>query len=343
MAQPTTMRAWQYTHRLASKSLESSLTLTSIPALASPPPSSKILVKVLSAALNPVDYKLPEAGILAHLITSIPATPGLDFSGQIVSVPDPNNTGFTQGQRVFGAFSTPNQHGTLGEYIVVPASECAPLPEGVNVHDAAAAGVAASTAHKSLLPGNIKPGSKVFINGGSGGVGTWAIQLAKLQGAEVTTTCSTPNVALCKSLGADTVLDYKNADVLAELVKGGQIYDLAIDNVGSPANLYERSDKFLKPGGAFSQVAMGVAFAEVVTLLKRLFLPRILGGGSRRFTFVQANNTTQVFSEVGKLMAEGKIKVVIDEVFEYKDVPKAFEKLKTGRARGKIVVDVANE
>ncbi|KAH7379983.1 hypothetical protein BKA64DRAFT_686797 [Cadophora sp. MPI-SDFR-AT-0126] len=337
----STMKAWQY--NAIEGAIEKSIHLTqNIPV---PTKSSlskdQILVKVFSAALNPVDYKLPESPI-ASLMVKPPAIPGSDFCGQVVEVHD-SNSAFKPGQLVFGAFGRTPRQGTLGQYTTISSSECAPLPTGVEVDDAAAIGIAAITAYVSLPPHAVKPGAKVFINGGSGGVGTWAIQFAKIRGAEVTTTCSTANVELCKSLGAGKVLDYKKVDVLSELEKSGPVYDFFVDNAGSPAGLYDRSDKFIKKDGAFMQVATEMNFRAVGTVAKRLILPRALGGGPRKFHFVQVKCTRKDFEQIGTWIAEGKVRSVIDNVFEFEDVPVAFKKLREGRAKGKIVVHVAKE
>lgn len=335
------MKAWKYD--TIAGTLEKSIHLTQNVLAPTKLSLSKdqMIVKVFSAALNPVDIKLPESRISSFMVKP-PATPGLDFCGRVVEVHDSNST-FKSGQLVFGTFSRAAKQGTLGQYIAISSSECAPLPEGVKVDDAAAIGTAGMTAYLSLLPDLVKPGAKVFINGGSGGVGTWAIQFAKMKGAEVTTTCSTGNVELCKGLGADKVLDYKKMDLVSELEKGGPVYDIFVDNAGSPGGLYERSDKFLKKDGAFVQVAMAMTFGAMGAMAGRMMLPRVLGGGPRRFHFVQTKSTTRDLEQIGSWMAEGKVRSVIDKVFRFEDVPIAFGMLREGRTKGKIIVRVDKE
>ncbi|KAH8593117.1 zinc-binding oxidoreductase [Bisporella sp. PMI_857] len=335
------MKAWQYT--TIEDTLEKSIYLTQTIPMPTKLSLSKdqILVKVLSAALNPVDIKLPESSIASFMVKP-PATPGLDFCGRVVEVHDSNST-FKSGELVFGAFSRAAKQGTLGQYITISSSECAPLPKGVKVDDAAAIGMAGVTAYLSLLPDVVKPGAKVFINGGSGGVGTWAIQFAKIRGAKVTATCSTGNVELCKSLGAEKVLDYKEVDIVSELEKSGPGYDFFVDNAGSPAGLYERSDRFLKKDGAFMQVATAMTPKAMGTVARRMMLPRVLGGGPRRFHFVQTKSTRRDLEQIGTWMAEGKVRSVIDNVFRFEDVPVAFGKLREGRTKGKIIVHVDKE
>ena len=333
------MKAWEYA--TIQGTLEKSLALNS----SAPVPSKsslseyQILVEVVTASINPVDYKLPESGIFGKLTIKRPASPGLDFCGRIVAKHASNNT-FKEGQLVFGALSRTSQFGTLRQFVVVSCAECALLPEGVEPNHAAAVGTAATTALQSLLPDIVKPGSKVFMNGGSGGVGTFGIQFAKALGAEVTVTCSTGNIDLCKSLGADEVLDYKKIDIVSQLKQKGQVFDLAIDNVGNPAQLYEHSDNFLKPNGTFAQVSVATGMG---TILRRMLQPGFLGGGRRRFHFVRVRSNSEDYLQIGRLLAKGKVRVVIDESFEWEDAPKAFEKLRMGHMKGKIIIHVTKK
>ena len=335
------MKAWQYT-TLGGK-LEESLALkASAPA---PNKSSlskdQILIEVMTASINPVDYKLPESGLLGKLSIKTPASPGLDFCGRVVAK-HASNIALKEGQLVFGALGKASKFGTLGQFTIISSSECTLLPLGVGKDEAAGAGTAALTAYQSLLPDVVKPGSNVFINGGSGGVGTFGIQFAKALGAQVTTTCSTANVGLCKGLGADEVLDYKKADVVSELKKKGQVFDLVVDNVGNPA-LYENSEAFLKPTGTFVQVSIQLSFVAMGTMIRRMLQPAFLGGSRRRFHFVRVQSRNEDYVQIGKWLAEGKAKTIIDQVFKWEDAPKAFEMLRTGRTRGKIIVHVTEK
>ncbi|PVH83505.1 zinc-binding oxidoreductase [Cadophora sp. DSE1049] len=337
----STMKAWQYS-KISGK-LEDSITLnTSIPIpTASSLSKNDLLVEVLTAALNPVDYKLPESNASIFMISK-PATPGLDFCGRVKAKHTSNDL-IKEGQLIFGCLGSPRKYGTCGEYIVVPRSECALLPEGVDIDEAAAVGTAGMTAYQALLPDHVKAGSNIFINGGSGGVGTFGIQFAKAMGAKVTTTCSTLNVELCKSLGADEVIDYKTADIVATLKGKGQIFDAVIDNVGDSATLFNECEALLKPDGVFVQVAMKVTVAGVAGMMRKRLQPRLLGGVGRKFHFVAVEGRTRDFEHVGKWMKEGKVKAVIGETFAFEEVPKAFEHLRTGHTKGKIVIHVGEK
>ncbi|KAK1844845.1 zinc alcohol dehydrogenase [Colletotrichum chrysophilum] len=323
------MQAWQYT--TITKTLENSLSLNKIatPPDASSLPKDHVLIEVITAGINPVEYKLPEVTVFGKLMIQPRSSPGLDFCGRIKAKNGADD--FPEGQLVFGALSIGTKlpkFGSLGQLMVAPCSHIAPLPTGVKPDDAAALGTAGLTAFQSLPKEHLEPGSKVFINGGSGGVGSFTIQFAKAVGAYVVATCSTANVDLCKRLGADEVIDYRTSDVLAELKAKGPIFDVAIDNVGNPECLYESSPHFLKPDGVFVQVAMQ---KSMISMLRRSMLPGFLGGGKRRFQTVRVSPSREDLGQIGRWLVEGKVKVLIDEKFEWINAPKAYAKLRLGR------------
>jgi D-arabinose 1-dehydrogenase-like Zn-dependent alcohol dehydrogenase len=183
---PTTMRAWQW--NTCTTTLEDALILKSsvpIPNRSLLPGES--LIRVHAASLNPVDYKLAELPLIGRLAIPKPATPGLDFSGVIAKIgPD---CSLNIGQRVFGKLEPKQQFGTLGEYIIGSRAGTVPLPDGVSFEEGATLGVCGLVTYQSLVK-NVKKGDRVLINGGSGGTGTFAVQIAKALGCEVTTTCS---------------------------------------------------------------------------------------------------------------------------------------------------------
>lgn len=343
---PQTMKAWQFSQ--VAGGIEKNLKLNNVAPL---PPNAnslaadQILVQVLSIALNPVDYKFAQIPVLGNLIIKKPASPGLDFSGRVVTS-GPNSTKVSvedlkPGQLVFGRIDGPTQHGTLAEYIVVSRSGCVPLTPGLSLDDAACIGTAALTAFQCIVP-NIKSGNRVFINGGSGGTGSFGIQIAKTKGCYVVTSCSSVNVDLCKSLGADQVIDYKIKNVVEELKKM-QRFDLVVDNVGTPSELYWQAHHFTNIATKYVQVGGGLSLGEIYNLLTRMIWPGFLGGGKRSFEFLGMENKYDQFKEVGSWMAQGKIRAVIDQVYGMEDEGpiKAIERLKTGRAKGKVVIRVA--
>lgn len=341
-----TGKAWQYSTIGKGKKLEEAIALREDAPLsaASSLAKDQLVVEVISAALNPVDYKLPELGGLVTAAISLPATPGLDLCGRVVAT-HPSNTEFEKGQLVFGGFrgSSLDRAGALRQYTVISSKCVSKLPDGIDPDQCAAVGTGGTTAYQSLLPDKLKPGAKVFINGGTGGVGTWTVQLAKAMGAEVVATCSTDNVDLCQQLGADEVVDYRKVDVLDFLKKRGPSFDLVVDNVGSNADLWNMSNQIVKPGGSFSQVGVGhdMSYLGMASIMKRQLWPAFLGGP--HFHFINMNNDRKYFDKIGAWMAEGKVKAVIDEVYSFEAVPEAYAHLRKGHAKGKVVVRVSKE
>ena len=343
---PATMKAWQYSQ--IKGGMEKNLKLNnaaSLPANAKSLGTDQVLVQVLSTSLNPADYKFAEIPILSGLLIKKPASPVMDFSGRVVASGSNSNKVSSEdlkpGQLVFGVLDVPTPNGALAEYTIAPRAGCVPMPEGLSVDDAACIGTAALTAYQTLIP-NIKSGDRVFINGGSGGVGSFGIQLAKVKGCFVATTCSSANVDLCKSLGADQVVDYKSKDVVAELKKM-QKFDLVVDNVGAPSELYWQAHNFTNAGTKYIQVGAGVSLGEFYSLFTRMLWPGFLGGGKRSFAFTTVSHNLDHYKEIAQWMAEGKVKALIDDVYgmEDKGPVRAFERLKTGRVKGKVVVRIA--
>lgn len=328
------MRAWLYNN--TTHGLENNIHLDASARVPPAPRNDQVIVQVLSTALNPADFKVPEMGLPARLVIGMPATPGMDFCGRVVAT-GPRAAHLSPGQLVFGCHSRPMKFGTLAEYITISAGLIAPLPDGVEVDHAAGVGIAGQTAYQTLL-GYVKEGDRVFINGGSGGCGLFAIQIAKLMGCRVTTTCSTRNVELCRGLGADEVIDYTAEKDLVETLKTrGVVYDHVLDHIGSPSDLYFQAHHFLRHGGAFVQVGA----STLTTFVGRAGWPSLLGGGSRKYVIFMFQNTCEHVFQLGEWMQKGLLKVQVDSEYELGDAVKAFEKLRSGRARGKIVVHVA--
>lgn len=331
------MRSWQYT--TTKGGLENNLKLNPTP-LPQPKPTQH-LVQMLAVALNPVDYKPAEIAIFSRLAIPKPATPGIDFVGRIVT-PAAGST-FKPGQLVFGVAGTsPFAAGALREYAVTEQKGTVAVPEGLEARDAATIGVAGLTAYQSLLP-YVKKGDRVFINGGSGGTGAFGIQIAKAKGCHVTTTCSTANVQLCESLGADAVIDYKQQGVLAALKANGQVYDHVVDNVGHDTSLYWKCHEYTTSGAKYVAVGADPSLGMVWNMLKITLWPGFLGGAKRKYQSIFAQTRNDELTQVAAWMREGKVKAVVDQVFGFEEAPEAVRKLKTGRAKGKIVVDVVGK
>jgi len=162
-------------------------------------------------------------------------------------------------------------------------------------------------------------------------------------GCHVTTSCSTTNIELCKSLGADRVVDYKKESVVEALLASGYRFNHAVDNVGTQKEVVWRSHEYMKPGSTYMAVGGEISFASITDSLKRKLVPGFLGGLKRNVVGFWPTPKPEDLQLIGEWMNIGKVKAVIDQKFLFEEAPQAFERLKTGRARGKIVVDVALE
>jgi NADPH:quinone reductase-like Zn-dependent oxidoreductase len=188
------MRAWQWS--TCDTTLEEAIELNDsvpMPTTKRPLAAGESLIQVYAAALNPVDYKLAELPVVGRMAIPKPATPGLDFAGRVVQVG--SDCDVKVGQMVFGKLEPKQQFGTLGEYIIGSKAGTVPIPDGVSAEEAATLGVCGLVTYQCLAP-NVKAGDRVLINGGSGGTGTFAIQIAKALGCHVTTTCSGKHATL---------------------------------------------------------------------------------------------------------------------------------------------------
>jgi NADPH:quinone reductase-like Zn-dependent oxidoreductase len=147
---------------------------------------------------------------------------------------------------------------------------------------------------------------------------------------------------MCKDLGADEVIDYRSTDVPSHLASSSQHFDFILDNVGTPS-LYWKSPSFTKPGTKYVQIGSEVSLPFVYDIAFRFIVPTWLGGGRRPFAFGLAATNFDEFMQLGRMVEEGKVKPVVDEVFAFEDANRAYEKLKRGRAKGKIVVRIRRE
>lgn len=249
---------------------------------------------------------------------------------------------FKRGDLVFGCpTNSPLAGGALSEFVACEKNNVVLLPKGLNAIDASTVCVAGMTAYQTIVP-RVKKGDKVLINGGSGGVGVFGIQIAKVVGCHVTATCSTANVELCKSLGADVVVDYKKGSVAEQLKASGVKFDHVLDNVGGDnLELYWKCHEYTKPGAVYMMVGGSPSIGHAIERTKIKMIPSFLGGGRRKIEGFFAKPVAEDLSQLGAWMAEGRVRAVIDSKFSFEEAAKAFERLKTGRAKGKVVVDVA--
>jgi len=326
------MQTYQYT--ASSGPIEHTLTLKNI---AVPTPSaSQILIRTSAASLNPIDYKLSEAPLISYL-TRYFTTPGLDFSGHVVS----ETSDLSPGTFVYGRLTPPAKYGALSPYLVASRSGLAKLSSKVSAEEAAGLGTAAQTAYQAIVP-FVREGQTVFINGASGGTGVFAVQIAKNVGCKVVATCSGANVQMVKDLGADEVVDYRSQDVLGALKARGEKVDHVVDAVGKSGELYFGAHHYLKEGGIYAQFGGGISLVDTKDLMGKMLWPSMFGGGQRTFKFISCMNNTKDMEKIAEWFEAGKLKVVVDSTYAYDQAPQAFEKLKTGRAKGKVIVTAAN-
>jgi NADPH:quinone reductase-like Zn-dependent oxidoreductase len=298
------------------------------------PADDQLLVKVRAASLNPVDWHSMRGSPYIMRISSglgAPKDPrvGVDFAGTVEAV-GKNVTQFKPGDEVFGGAD-----GAVAEYVVVRASRGVALkPANISFEQAAAVPIAAVTALQGLRDkGGIKPGQKVLINGASGGVGTFAVQIAKHFGAEVTGVCSTRNVDMVRSLGADRVIDYTHED----FAQGAERYDLILDNVGNRSLSDLR--RVLQPKGTLVIVGAqkGDWIGPMLGVIKAAIVAPFV---EQKMGFFIARLDHDDMKLLGELMQAGKVTPVIDRRYPLNEAAKAMEYLEAGRARGKVIVSV---
>jgi len=293
----------------------------------------EVLIKVRAAAVNPLDYHMMKGGpALMRLLLGPrkPKTPGVDVAGTVESV-GPGVTLLNPGDAVFGAC-----HGAFAEYAVAPESKLAAKPDSVSFEDAAACPIAALTALQGLRDkGRLRSGQKVLINGASGGVGTFAVQLAHIFGAHVTAVCSARNAELVRSLGADRAIDYAKED----FAKTAECYDLIFDLAGNHS--YPAWKHILSPSGIWVGVGALAGMKSILAMLGGLIWALIVSRfSSQKFATYVANANGKDLAYIGGLLASGKLRSIIDQRYPLDRVPEAVRYQGTWRARGKLVINV---
>jgi NADPH:quinone reductase-like Zn-dependent oxidoreductase len=301
------------------------------------PKANEVLVKVHAASTNPADWHLMRAepflarfanGLLKPKNTKL----GADMAGRVEAVGH-NVTQFKVGDDVFGGLPL-EELGGFAEYVCAKEDALTLKPVQLTFEQVAAAPLAAFTALQGLRnKGQIQPGQKVLINGASGGVGTFAVQIAKAYGTEVTGVCSTLNLAMVRAIGADHVIDYTQAD----FTRNGQRYDLIFDVVGnrSVADL----QRALSP--------TGICAVAGFTTLGRLFQVSLLGAwvsktGHKKIGLMEtAKANKKDLMVIQDLLESGKVVPVIDRTYPLRETTEAIRYLEAGHARGKVVITVA--
>ena len=313
--------------------------------LPSPKPGpSDILVRVHAASVNPVDFKLRDGKLRLLRRYRFPLILGHDCAGEVVQVGE-DVTQFKVGDRIF---SRPRNGriGTFAEFIAIDQSEAALMPLNLNYHEAASLPLVALTSWQALVDvAQLKPRQQLLIPAGSGGVGTFAIQLAKHIGAEVWTTTSGKNLEFVKSLGADHAINYQDED----FEKRVNNLDVVFDTLGGDS--LDRSFAITRPNGWVVSIAGSPDYrnAEEMRLdMLRSLLLRVVGlrvnsrarraGVNYRFIFMKPLG--EELAQIAALISEGVIKPVVDRIFPISECQSAIEYSASGRARGKIVISL---
>lgn len=304
----------------------------------------EVRVKIKAASVNPIDYKIRDGGLKLLLKFQFPLILGNDFAGVITEVGSKVED-FKVGDEVYGR-PRKEKIGTFAEYISVDASEIALKPNKLSFEEAASIPLVGLTAYQALNDiMDLKAGNKVLIQAGAGGVGTFAIQLAKAMELYVATTASERGYELVKALGADEIINYKTEDFSQRLNN----YDGAFDTLGGE-NL-DKSFKVLKPHGTIASVS-GI---PTVKLAKQLNLNKfkqlLLRGASAKlvkraqkynvnyeFLFMQPSG--EQLNTISNLINEGKIIPIIDKVYGFEQTQEALEYSSSGKAKGKIVISM---
>jgi 2-desacetyl-2-hydroxyethyl bacteriochlorophyllide A dehydrogenase len=293
------------------------------------PKAGELLVRVRAASVNPADWKIAEGGLRLVFPIKFPYTPGGDVAGEVVAV-GPGVTQFKAGDQVV-AFVDLKQGGGYAELAVVKASATALKANSLSFIEAASLPIAAGTALQALRDkGQLLPGQSILINGGAGGVGHFAVQIAKAFGANVSATCGTNNVEFVKSLGTDVVIDYAKQD----FTQGPGKYRVIFDAVGKSSFAACRS--ILEPTGIYVTTLPkpGVFVQMAVQSIAGLF------GKTQRASVILAQLSGADLATLGHLADHGKLKPTIGATYRLDQVAQAWQESQKGHARGKIVIEV---
>ena len=302
------------------------------------PTGDQVLVRVRAASLNPLDGHFVRGMWLARFMGGGLRKPkdtrlGVDYAGTVEAVGE-NVTRFKPGDEVFGA-----RNGSLAQYVCARADRAVALkPANISFEQAGSVAVAAMTALQGLRDiGHLQAGQKVLINGASGGVGTFAVQIAKAFGAEVTGVCSTRNVDLVRSIGADHVIDYTKED----FTKSAERYDVMLDNVGNRS--LSECRQVLTPNGKYVLIGGGGANEQgfLGGLGKALWAMVFSKFVNQQMGMMMADPSQKDLTLLADMMQSGKVKPVIDRTYKsLGETPDAIRYLEEGHARGKVIITV---
>ncbi|HUI57612.1 MAG TPA: NAD(P)-dependent alcohol dehydrogenase [Bryobacteraceae bacterium] len=301
------------------------------------PTDNEVLIKVHAASVNPYDWHFMRGipyflRLMAGLRKPKDRRLGVDVAGKVEAV-GRNVTQFKNGDEVFGAC-----RGAFAEYARTSETSLAIKPENVSFEQAASVYVAALTALQGLRDkGQLQPGQKVLIHGAAGGVGTFAIQIAKWLGGNVTAVCSAKNVELVRSIGADRVVDYTKED----FTKGTERYDLVFDCIGNHSLAACR--RVLNPKGRYIAVGGPRDRWMIGSLARMIAAPVVSRFVGQKLSMVLMKPRKEDLMLMQELMKTGKVRAVIDRRYSLKEAPEAIGYVEEGHARGKVVISLEGE
>lgn len=285
----------------------------------------QLLVAVRASSVNPIDWKIRSGMLKFILFPKFPLILGFDICGEVVETGGAV-TKFKQGDRVYAKLES-STGGAYAQFAVVGEQAAAHAPKNASDAEAAAIPLAAMTALQGMRGnGGLKSGGRVLVIGASGGVGAYAVQIAKALGAHVTAVCGTGSISWVKELGADRIIDYRKEDVLA----APEPYDVVFDAVATQS--FFKARKVLQRNGAFISTLPGAG------LMFSIALTKILPG--RKAGFVLVRPSGEDLAYLAGLFEGGKLKSVIDSSYDLDDIQKAHERSESQRAKGKIVVNI---
>ena len=305
---------------------------------------NQILIKAYSSSFNPIDFKIVRGDFKAMGKVTFPIGTGRDVSGIIEEI-GKNIKKFKKGDKVYSRVNE-SHVGTMAEYVVSNVNDTALIPSNLSFDESASIPLVGLTTYQALEDiAKLSKGEKILIHAGSGGIGTFAIQLAKHLGAHVTTTTSTKNISFVKGLGADKVIDYTSENYLDE----GAVFDVVFDTLGGEHTL--NSFKVIKNEGRVISISGAIDGATAEQFGLNKFIRMILAFQARkvtraaskknamyRFLFMSPNG--EQLKKIAKLYESGEIKPIIDKTYKFAEAIQALEYLSKGHARGKVIVKI---
>jgi len=288
------------------------------------PANDEVLIKVAAASVNPVDWKVREGRLKLFSGRKFPLIPGTELAGTVVSAGS-HVSDFKSGDRVFAGLS--HKGGAYAEYVTAAASKVIHIPDELSFREASTLAVAGVTPLQAFtIHYRVKPGDEVLVNGGSGGVGTYAIQISKVLGARVTAVCSAKNAELVSSLGADEVIDYNREDFRNR----EKAFDVVLDAASNA--FFADTRNCLKPGGMLIKLNLSIK-TYIKAFFQQLF-------SSRKMKMILLKSRKEDLQWMITRIISGNIRVVVDRVFPFTEAKQAHLYSESGRARGKIILDV---